>query len=94
MPAKVTSVGVRVACAEGISDLCQKNAEVMVLPADTVKYTAERSGTNVVEVGKSAHSHFALCTKMANVNDSFTHNKVTSRGVYELTLQRFVGGIP
>ena len=31
VPAEVANVGVRVACAEGISDLCQKNAEVIVL---------------------------------------------------------------
>ena len=30
-----------VLCAEGISDLCQKNAEVIILPADPTKCTAE-----------------------------------------------------
>ena len=53
-PAEVANIGVRVACAEGISDLCQKIAEVIFLPTDPTKSTAEGSGTKVAEVGKSA----------------------------------------
>ena len=51
IPAEVANVGVRVACVASISDVCQKNTEVIIL-ADCAKYTAERSGTNNPEVGK------------------------------------------
>ena len=54
VPAEAANIGVRVACAEGISDLCQKNAEVVLLPVDPTKCTAEGPGTKVAEVGKSA----------------------------------------
>ena len=94
-PAEVANVGVRVACAEGISDLCQKNAEVIVLRVDPTKCTAEGPGTKVTEVGKSAqftvrtvYQNGRLCREMqvveaeqkSVVNDSVTHAKVTSKG--------------
>ena len=44
IPVEVANTGVRVACAEGIADLCQKNAEVIVLPADPTKCTVEDPG--------------------------------------------------
>ena len=95
VPAEVANVSVRVACAEGISDLCQKNAEVIVLRVDPTECTAEGPGTQVAEVGKSAQ--FTVCTVYQNgqlcreqqvvkaelksvVNDSVTHTKVTSKG--------------
>ena len=95
IPAEVANVGVRVACAEGISDLCQKNAEVIVLRVDPTKCTAEEPGTKVAEVGKSAQ--FTVHTVYKNgqlsrekqvveaelksvVNDSVVHTKVTSKG--------------
>ena len=95
IPAEVANVGVRVACAEGISDLCQKNAEVIVLRVDPTKCTAEGPGTKVAEVGKSAQ--FTVCTVYQNgqlceekqvvqaelksvVNGSVVHTKVTSKG--------------
>ena len=93
IPAEVANVGVRVACAEGISDLCQKNAEVIVLRVDPTKCTAEGPGTKGAEVGKS--TQFTVRTVNQNgwlcreqlvveaelksvVNDSVTHTKVTS----------------
>ena len=95
IPAEVANVGVRVACGEGISDLCQKNAEVIVLRGDPTKCTAEGPGTKVAEVGKSAQ--FTVRTVYQNgefcreqqvveaelksvVNDSVAHTKVTSKG--------------
>ena len=95
LPAEVANVGVRVACAEGISDLCQKNAEVFVLRVDPTKCTAEGPGTKDAEVGKSAL--FTVCTVYQNgqlckeqqvivaelksaVNHSVTHAKVTPKG--------------
>ena len=54
VPAEVANIGVRVSCAEGISDLCQKNADVIVLRVDPTKCTVEGPGTKVAEVGKSA----------------------------------------
>ena len=108
LPAEVANVGVRVTCAEGISDLCQKNAEVLVL-ADPTKCTAEGPGTKVAVVGKSAQ--FTVCTMYQNgrlcrekqmveaelislVNDSVTRTKVTSkgRGVHEVTYTPKVRG--
>ena len=95
IPAEVANLGVRVACAEGISDLCQKDAEVIVLPADPTKCTAEGSGTKSAEVGKPAQ--FTVCTVYQNgqlcrekqvveaelkslVYDCVIQPKVTSRG--------------
>ena len=94
IPAEVPDIGVRVACAEGISDLCQKNAEVILLPADPTKCTATGSGTKVAEVGTS--TQFTVQTLCQNghpcreqqvveaelksvVNDSVVHAKVTSK---------------
>ena len=108
LPAEVANVDVRVACAEGISDLCQKNAEVLVL-ADPTKCTAEGPGTKVAEVGKSVqftvrtvYQNGQLCREQqvveaelkSVVNDSVTHTKVTSkgRGVYEVTYTPEVRG--
>ena len=101
VPAEVANIGVRVACAEGISDLCQKNAEVLVL-ADPTKCTVEGPGTKVAEVDKSAqftvrtvYQNGQLCEEKqvveavlkSVVNDSVVHAKVTSkeRGIYEVT---------
>ena len=42
------------ACAEGISELCQKNAELIVLRVDPTKCRAEGLGKEVAEVSKSA----------------------------------------
>ena len=95
IPAEVANVGIRVACTEGISDLCQKNAEVIVLPVDPTKCTAEGPGTKVAEVGKSVQ--FTVRTVYQNghpcrekqvveaelksvMNDSVTRTKVTSKG--------------
>ena len=95
IPAEVANVGVRVACAEGISDLCQKNAEVLVLRVDPTKCTAEGPGTKVAEVSKSAqftvrtvYQNDQLCREQqvveaklkSVVNDSVVHTKVTSKG--------------
>ena len=95
IPAEVANVGVRVACAEGISDLCQKNAEVLVLRVDPTKCTAEGPGTKVAEVGKSAqftvhtvYQNGQLCREKqvveaelkSVVNDSIIHAQVTSKG--------------
>ena len=54
IPAEVANIGVRVACAEGISELCQKNAAVMLLQVDPTKCTAEGPGVKVAEVGNVA----------------------------------------
>ena len=100
VPAEVVNVSVRVSCAEGVSDLCQKNAEVLIL-ADPTKCTAEGPGTQVAIVGKSAqftvhtvYQNGQLCREQqvveaelkSVVNGSITHTKVTSkgRGVYEV----------
>ena len=108
IPAEIANIDVRVACAEGISDLCQKNAEVAVL-ADPTKCTAEGPGTQVAEIGKSAqftvrtvYQNGWLCREQqvveaelkSVVNDSITHTKVTSkgRGVYEVTYTPEVRG--
>ena len=95
VPAEVANVSVRVACAEGISDLCQKNAEVIVLRVDPTKCTAEGPGIEVAVVGKSAqftvrtvYQNGQLCREQlvveaelkSVVNDSVTHTKVTSKG--------------
>ena len=108
LPAEVANVRVRVTCAEGISDLCQKNAEVFVL-ADPTKCTAEGPGTKVAEVGKSAqfmvhivYQNGQLCREKqmveaelkSVVNDSVVHAKFTSkgRGVYEVIYTTDVRG--
>ena len=95
VPAELVNVGVRVACAEGISDLCQRNAKVLVLRTDPTKCTAEGPGTKVAEVGKSVqftvytvYQNDQLCREQqvveaelkSVVNDSVTHTKVTSKG--------------
>ena len=95
IPEEVANVGVRVACAEGISDLCQKNAEVLVLRVDPTKCTAEGPGTKVAEVSRSAqftirtvYQNGQLCREQqvveaelkSVVNDSVVHAKVTSKG--------------
>ena len=95
IPAEAANIGVRVACAEGISDLCQKNAEVIVLPVDPTKCTAAGPGTKVAEVGESAqftvhtvYENSRLCIEKqvveaelkSIVNDSVVHAKVTSKG--------------
>ena len=95
LPAEVANVGVRVACAEGISDLCQKNAEVIVLRVDPTKCTAEGPGTRDAEIGKSAqftvrtvYQNGQLCREQqmveaelkSVVNGSVIHAKVTSKG--------------
>ena len=104
-PAEVADVSVRVACAEGISDLCQKNAEVLVLP-DPTNCTAKGPGTKVAEVGKSAQftvhtvyqpyrAHEVVEAELKSVvNDSVTHTKVTSkgRGVFKVTYTPKVRG--
>ena len=107
MPAEVANIGVRVACAEGISDLCQKNAAVMLLQVDPTKCTAEGPGMNVAEVGKAAQ--FTVCTVYQNgseekqtveaelkssVNDSVVHAKVVPKlgGIYEVTYTPEVRG--
>ena len=64
IPVEVANIGVRVACVEGIADLCQKNAEVVVLPAGPTIFKAEGRGTKVAEVGKSAH--FTVRTEYQN----------------------------
>ena len=95
MPAEIANIGVRVACAEGISDLCQKNATVMVvLPADPTKCTAEGPGMKVAEVGEAAqftvhtvYQNGQLCKEnqmveaelRSSVNDSIVHAKVLSK---------------
>ena len=101
VPAEVANIGVRVACAEGISDLCQKNAAVM-LQADPTKCTAEGPGVKVTEVGKAAqftvrtvYQNGQLCKEkqkveaevVSNANSSIVHTKVVSKlvGVYEVT---------
>ena len=101
VPAEVANIGVRVACAEGISDLCQKNAAVM-LQADPTKCTAEGPGVKVTEVGKAAqftvrtvYQNGKLCKEkqkveaevVSNANSSIVHTKVVSKlvGVYEVT---------
>ena len=95
VPAEVANIGVRVVCAEGISDLCQKNAEVIILPADPTKCTAEGPGTKVAEVGKPAqftvrtmYHNGQLCRELqvvkaelkSFVKDSVVHAKVTLKG--------------
>ena len=94
IPAEVANIGVRVACAEAISDLCQKNAAVMLLQADPTKCTAEGPGVRVAEVGKAAqftvrtvYHNGQLCKEKqtveaelkSSVNDSVVHAKVVPK---------------
>ena len=94
IPAEVANVGVRMTCAEGISDLCQKDAELMVLRVDPTKCTAEGPVTKVAEVGKSTqftvrtvYQNSWLCEEKqvveaelkSAVNGFVTHAKVTSK---------------
>ena len=89
------------ACAEGISDLCQKNTAVM-LQADPTKCTAEGPGVKGAEVGQAAqftvrtvYQNGQLCKEkqkveaevILNTNSSIVHTKVVSKlgGVCEVT---------
>ena len=96
LPAEpVANISVRVACAEGIADLCQKNAEVIVLRVDPSKCTAEGSGTKYAEVGKLAkftvhtvYQNGQFCREKQSVkanvhsvvSNSIIHAEVTSKG--------------
>ena len=94
--AEVANIGIKVevGCAEGISDLCLKIADLIVLRVDPRKCTAEGAGTKVAEVGKSAQ--FTVRTVYQNswlcgekqvveaelksvVNESVVHAQVTSK---------------
>ena len=94
VPAEVANIGVRVTCAKGISDLCQKNAAVMLLQVDPTKCTAEGPGVKVAEVGKTsqftvrtAYPNGQLCKDRqiveaelkSSVKDSIIHAKVVSK---------------
>ena len=65
--AEYANVGVQVACAEGISDLCQKNAEVLVLRVDPVKCTVEGPclEQKLLKSENQPTSQSALCAIMA-----------------------------
>ena len=108
VPAEVANIGVRVACAEGISDLCQKNAAVM-LQADPTKCTAEGPGVKGAEVGKAAqftvrtvYQNGQLCKEkqiveaevVSTANGSVVQVKVASKlgGVCEVTYTPEVRG--
>ena len=93
-PVDAANVDVRIACAEDIVALCQRNADVIVLPADPTKCTAEGPGTKVAEVAKSAqftvhtmHQNGQLCVEKqvveaelkSVVNDSVIYAKVISK---------------
>ena len=93
-PVEVANFSVRVACAEGISDLCEKNAEVIVLRVDPTKCTAEGPGTKVAKVRESVqftvrtvYQNGQPCREMqvveaelkSAVKDSVVHAKVTSK---------------
>ena len=101
VPAEVANIGVRVACAEGISDLCQKNTAVM-LQADPTKCTAEGPGVKGAEVGKAAQftvrtvyqngqlyneKQIVEAEVVSDANGSIVHTKVISKlgRVYEVT---------
>ena len=107
IPAEVANIGVRVACAEGISDLCQKNAALVLLHASGS--TAEGPGVKVAEVGKVAqftvrtvYQNGQLCKVKQMVeaelksseNDSVVRAKVVPKlgGVYEVTYTAEVRG--
>jgi len=108
IPTEVANIGIRVSCAEGISDLCQKNAAV-VLTVDPTKCTAEGPGVKVAEVGKvteftvhTVYQNGQLCKEKQIVeaelksiaNNSTVHVKVTSNlgGVYKVTYTPEVRG--
>ena len=95
IPVEVANVGVRIACSETMSNLCHKNAEVIILPVDPTKCTAEGLGTKVAEVNKSTeftvhtvYQNGQLCREKqvvevelkSFVNDSVVYGKVTSKG--------------
>lgn len=96
VPAEVANIGVKVevACAEGISDLCLKMADLIYLRLDPRKCTAEGPGMKVAEVGKLAQ--FTVHTVYQNgwlcgekqvvwaelksvVNKSVLHTQVTAK---------------
>ena len=94
VPAEVANIGVRVACAEGISNLCQKNAAVVMLQTDPTKCTAEGPGVKGAEVGKAAqftvrtvYQNGQLCKEkqiveaevMSNATSSIVQAKVVSK---------------
>ena len=94
VPVEVANIGVRVACAEDISDLCQKNAAVIVLPADPTKCKAKGPGVKGAEVGKAAqftvrtvYQNGQLCKEkqiveaevVSNANGSIVRTKVISK---------------
>ena len=94
IPAEGANIGVRVACGEGISDLCQTNAAVMLLQVDPTKCTAEGPEVKVAEVGKAAqftvrtvYQNGQLCKEKvrveaelkSSVNNSVLHAKVVSK---------------
>ena len=94
IPTEVANMGVRVACADSISDLCQKNAAIILLPADPTKCIAEGRGVKVAEVGKATeitvhtvYQNGQLCREKQIVeaelksiaNNSTVHVKVTSK---------------
>ena len=94
VPAEVANIGVRVACVKGISDLCQKNAAVVMLQVDPTKCTAEGPGVECAEVGKAAqftvrtvYQNGQLCQEtqlveaevVSNANRSIVHTKVISK---------------
>ena len=94
IPAEVANIGVRVACAKDISELCQKNAAVMLLQVDPTKCTAEGPGVKVAEVGKAAqftvrtvYQNGQLCKVKqtveaqlkSSVNGSVVHAKVVPK---------------
>ena len=94
VPAEIANIGVRVACAEGISDLCRKNTAVVMLQADPTKCTAEGPGVKGAEVGKAAqftvrtvYQNGQLCNEkqiveaavVSNANSSIVQAKVVSK---------------
>ena len=48
IPVEAANVGVRMVCDNGVSDLCQKNADI-ILKLDPTKCSAEGLGTKVAE---------------------------------------------
>ena len=97
VPAEVANIGVKVevACAEGISDLCLKMADLIYLRLDPRKCTAEGPGMKAAEVGKLAqftvhivYQNGWLCGEKqvvwaelkSVVNESVLHTQVTAKG--------------
>ena len=93
IPVEAANVGVRMVCDNSVSDLCQKNADIIFLKLDPTKCSAEGLGTKVAEIHKSAQ--FTVHTMYQNgqicgerqvveaelksvVNGSITHARVTS----------------